>query len=98
MSMFSIASSRSTPGLATVSSKGYRFTTTRSMSSIAFSAAWARCPGLSRRARSPPWIFGWRVFTRPSMISGKPVWAPTSVTGRPFSTSIFAVPPVERSV
>ena len=31
----------------------------------------------------PPWIRGWSVFTRPSSISGKPVTAATSVTGRP---------------
>ncbi len=29
--------------------------------------------GLSRRARKPPWTWGWRVLTRPSIISGKPV-------------------------
>ena len=31
----------------------------------------------------PPWIFGCRVFTRPSIISGKPVCADTSRTGTP---------------
>jgi len=98
MSMFSTASSNSTPGLATVSSKGYRFTATRSMRSIPLLAASARCCGLSLFARSPPWTFGCRVFTRPSMISGNPVCAPTSVTGSPWAASIFAVPPVDRSV
>ena len=29
------------------------------------------CPGLSRSARRPPWIFGWRVFSLPSIISRK---------------------------
>ena len=55
----------------------------------------ARCDASSRRASSPPWIFGCRVFTRPSSISAKPVWAETSVTlTRSFSSSL-AVPPVE---
>ena len=38
-----------------------------------------------RRARMPPWIAGCRVFTRPSMISGKPVWSLTSITFSPAS-------------
>ena len=45
----------------------------------------------------PPWTRGWSVFTRPSSISGKPVTAATSVTGRPASRSARAVPPVETS-
>src|SRR5690606_1259017 len=49
------------------------------------------------RASRPPWIFGCSVFTRPSMISGKPVTAETSVTGSPASRSARAVPPVEIS-
>src|SRR4051812_37485575 len=56
-------------------------------------ATWS---GLSRRARMPPWTFGWSVFTRPSIISGKPVKSATSVTTTPFSLSSCAVPPVER--
>src|SRR5688572_157767 len=50
----------------------------------------------SRRARIPPWTFGCRVFTRPSIISGKPVYSPTSVTTIPFSLRSWAVPPVDR--
>jgi hypothetical protein len=40
---------------------------------------------------------GWRVFTRPSIISGKPVTADTLVTAKPASASALAVPPVETS-
>src|SRR5436190_15106827 len=61
----------------------------------AFSIA-AMCSRLSRRARIPPWIFGCRVFTRPSSISGNPVCAETSVTRMPSFSSSFAVPPVDR--
>src|SRR6185295_3646198 len=60
-----------------------------------FSAA--MCAGTSRRASRPPWILGCSVFTRPSSISGKPVWSATSVTGRPASASSLAVPPVDSS-
>jgi len=45
----------------------------------------------------PPWIFGWRVFTRPSIISGNPVTSATLVTGRPAAAIAVAVPPVEMS-
>src|SRR5947199_909026 len=45
----------------------------------------------------PPWTLGWRVLTRPSSISGKPVKSLISCTGRPFSRSSLAVPPVEMS-
>src|SRR6185312_1828456 len=55
--------------------------------------AWS---GLSRRARMPPWTLGWSVFTRPSIISGKPVNSETSFTTTPFSLRSCAVPPVER--
>ena len=37
-------------------------------------AADAMSSGLSCRARMPPWTFGWSVFKRPSIISGKPVY------------------------
>ena len=50
-----------------------------------------------RRPRSPPWIFGCRVLTRPPMISGAPVCSATSCTGTPAAASALAVPPVERS-
>jgi hypothetical protein len=46
----------------------------------------------------PPWTAGCSVFTRPSIISGKPVTSATVVTGRPTSVSARAVPPVETSV
>ena len=38
--------------------------------------------GRSRRARMPPWSAGCSVFTRPSIISGKPVSADTLGDGR----------------
>src|SRR5262249_2691830 len=66
------------------------------MGSIPCSRIAATCAGTSRRPRSPPWIFGWSVFTRPSSISGKPVWSLTWRTGTPASARSFAVPPVER--
>jgi len=44
----------------------------------------------------PPWILGCNVFTRPSIISGKPVTSATSRTVTPDSRSSLAVPPVER--
>ena len=53
-------------------------------------------PASVRRARMPPWIAGCRVFTRPSMISGKPVWSLTSTTFSPASRSALAEPPVDR--
>src|SRR5512141_236339 len=49
-----------------------------------------------RRPSRPPWIFGCSVFTRPSMISGNPVTAETSVTSMPLPRNRLAVPPVER--
>ena len=48
-----------------------------------------------KRPRSAPWIFGCSVFTRPPMISGKPVTPDTSVTLNPASRRACAVPPVE---
>ena len=51
----------------------------------------------SRCARSPPWIAGWSVLTRPSIISGWPVTWETSVTSSPAARSSRAVPPVETS-
>ena len=98
MSMFSIASSSVQPGLATVDSNGYRFTTSTSMVSIWCSAKAAMWAGRSRRAKRPPCTRGCRVLTRPSSISGKPVMAATSVTGRPLSASSLAVPPVDSSL
>src|SRR6267378_303519 len=56
----------------------------------------AKCSGESRRASMPACSLGCRVFTRPSSISGKPVWSATSVTTRPCSARSFAVPPVDR--
>src|SRR5579871_3201141 len=51
-----------------------------------------------RRPSRPPCTRGCSVLTRPSMISGKPVYADTSVTGRPERRSSSAVPPVDSSV
>src|SRR5664279_5146808 len=58
----------------------------------------AMCSGRSRRARRPPWMVGCRVLTRPSSISGKPVWSATSVTAIPAAAISLAVPPVDSSV
>src|SRR6266542_1938415 len=58
-----------------------------------FSAA--RSPELSLRANSAPCTFGCNVFTRPSIISGKPVTCSTRTTGTPSRRSASAVPPVE---
>src|SRR5690349_11011515 len=55
----------------------------------------ARCSGRSRRARMPPWTPGWSVFTRPSIISGKPVTSETSRTGTSARRRRSAVPPVD---
>ena len=98
ISIFSMAFSRVQPGLATVSSNGYRFTTSRSIVAMLCVCNAAICAGTSRRASKPPWILGCSVFTRPSSISGKPVWSATSVTGRFASANSLAVPPVDRSV
>src|SRR5512135_2618794 len=57
----------------------------------------ATCSGRSRRARMPPCTLGCRVLTRPSSISGKPVYSLTSITARPASRSALAVPPVDSS-
>src|SRR6516162_2563650 len=38
-------------------------------------------------ASRPPWILGCSVFTRPSIISGKPVTSETSSTATPASAS-----------
>src|SRR5258706_3168098 len=69
---------------------------TRSMAAMSALPIAAMCSRLSRRARIPPWIFGCRVLTRPSSISGNPVCAETSVTRMPSLSSSLAVPPVER--
>src|SRR3954452_6394984 len=53
------------------------------------------CSGSSRTARRPPWTLGCSVFTRPSIISGKPVRSERSRTSSPASRRALAVPPVE---
>ena len=53
-------------------------------------------PSTCRRARMPPWIIGWSVLTRPSMISGKPVTDETSTAATSASTKVRWVPPVDR--
>ena len=51
----------------------YRLTADEIASSTPWDLIALRSSGRCRRARIPPWIFGWSVFTRPSIISGKPV-------------------------
>ena len=46
-------------------------------------------------ANRPPWIAGWTVLTRPSIISGAPVTSSTGMTGIPASASAREVPPLE---
>lgn len=70
-------------------------TITRSIISMSCSEAAFICSGLSLRARRPPWILGWRVLTRPFIISGKSVTESIGVTGMFASVRTFAVPPVE---
>ena len=57
-------------------------------------AAWSL---FSRIASRPPCTLGCSVFTRPSIISGKPVSSDTSSTLSPASASALRVPPVETS-
>src|SRR5712671_3136047 len=57
----------------------------------------AACSLLPRIASRPPCTFGCRVFTLPSIISGKPVSSETSFTFSPAPAIAFAVPPVETS-
>ena len=52
----------------------------RAMPCAAIAAAWS---ALSRMASRPPCTAGCSVFTRPSIISGKPVSSPTSRHGKP---------------
>ena len=68
-----------------------------SMASMPFAAMSASSPAWSFLARMPPCTLGCSVFTRPPMISGCPVTSLTSVTSRPASRSVRAVPPVEMS-
>ena len=55
------------------------------------------CSGLSRIAKIPPCTFGCKVFTLPSIISGKPVISETDITGIPAAFNCCIVPPVEIS-
>ena len=57
------------------------------MAAMPWAAMAAACSALSRIASRPPWTFGCRVLTRPSIISGKPVSSATSLTARPASAS-----------
>ena len=81
----------STP-LDTASPNGYRLQTTISIIPISYCSVSDLSESL---ARMPPKISGWRVFTRPSIISGNFVISSTSVTAIPFSDRILEVPPVE---
>ncbi len=85
------------PGFAAVCTNGYRFTTTMSIGVMPCSPRVAMSSGRPRRARMPPWTAGCSVFTRPSMISGKPVTAEMPVTGIPAVSRARAVPPVDTS-
>ena len=62
-----------------------------------FASRSARCSGLERSARMPPWILGWRVLTRPPSISGEPVTSATSRCAMPASFSLADVLPLATS-
>ena len=87
MSMFSMISSRSAPRvdglLERVEVDHHQIDRPMPCSSIA-----AACSGLSRTPSRPPWTIGCSVFTRPSIISGKPVRSETSRTSRPASRKL----------
>ena len=70
---------------------------TRSIGAKPCAASWARWSGRSRRARMPAWIAGWRVFTRPSSISGSPVTELTAAASIPAEASARRVPSVATS-
>ena len=92
----SICSTHSSAGapLAAVSSNGYRLDTSSSNGAIPRSPSWSRCAGCRTSASSPAWTAGWRVLTRPSRHSGKPVRSSTLVTGTPAAAIAAAVLPV----
>src|SRR5688572_11977511 len=97
MSISSIRVPNAMSALAAALTNGYRFTTT---TSIGVMLCWPRVAISSarlRRARMPPCTDGCSVFTRPSMISGKPVTAEMPVTRTPASSRARAVPPVDTS-
>ena len=98
MSISSTSSSSESPGLRAASANGYRLTTTRSNGAMPAARSASRWSARRRSARSPPWTRGCNVFTRPSSISGKPVTAATSVTGRPAWRRARAVPPVRHQL
>ncbi len=85
------------PGRSRAAANGYRLTTTRSNGAMPAPSSCSRWSARRRSASRPAWTRGCRVLTRPSSISGEPVTAATSVTGRPASRSVRAVPPVDTS-
>ena len=95
ISIFSIASSSVTSGLATVCWKGYKLTTTISIKSMCCSDNCSKCSGLLRSAKIPPCTAGCNVFTRPSIISGNCVNSDTDLTVTLASSKARFVPPVE---
>jgi hypothetical protein len=82
---------------ATVSTNGYRFTTTSSKGRMPSSASWFSWSSRRRSASRPAWTLGCSVFTRPPSDSGKPVISETSLTASPASRRSAADPPVETS-
>ena len=53
------------------------------------------CSGFVRTESSPPCTLGCKVFTRPSIISGKPVTSLMPMVGTPAASNALRVPPVE---
>ena len=97
ISISSTSAANAMSGVAAAFTKGYRFTTTMSIGVMLCCPRVAMSSLRPRRARMPPWTAGCSVFTRPSMISGKPVTCEIPVTGTPAFSSARAVPPVETS-
>ena len=92
MSIFSIFSSNVEAALLATSENGYRLQTTRSIQVILF--FFASALSLSLCPRIPPEIYGLRVLTLPSKISGKREIEDTFETLIPAPFSAEAVPPV----
>ena len=97
ISIFSIISC-SLPPAATVSSKGYKSTMTKSICGISNSSRAAWSSATSWRFNIPPKTLGWRVLTLPPRIDGYPVTSSTAMTSHPKLRINFSVPPVEYKV
>ena len=97
MSIFSIISlSAAFP--ATVFSKGYKSTMTKSNEGISWVFISALSESTSALFKIPPNTFGWSVFTLPPKIDGYPVVFSIALTSCPRLLIKVSVPPVEYKV